>query len=579
VLGALLALHALLLTASAVWNSVTFDEYAHLPAGVAYWRYGWRAFAIHNLSPPLLRLWAAGPVVMFGGAEGPAIEPFLAQGPHDRHWNYGRAFERVNRDRYHQIFVIGRLAMIPISCLGLWVVWRWAGELYGSLGASVAAGVMYALNPDVIAHGSIVGTDLGTAVAMTAAAWLWWRWVRSAKPISGRVGAGGLASAAIAVALAHLCKFTALLLWPVLIVVGLSVVLQDRARWRRVVLGLLACALSTWFVINLSYGFGGSFRRLDSYAFTAGSTRTLQSMLPGVTPVPFPQTFVEGFDVQKAEVELGVPAFLNGEGYRGSRWNYYPVALVMKLPVAMLIIVLVTIVSMIARTRWWPGISVDELPVLAALGVFVIGMIVLPKVNIGVRYILPAYPLAIVLCSRIFAMGSWRPRELWPAARAALLILLAVETLVACPRYLSFINLCFGGQSGRGWRIINDSNFDWGQGLLDLKRWMNEHGNPRIVLAYFGRVDPATYGIDYSSITSPAPDASLVAVSSYYLNGLEHRMPTPRGPTKDFVGLPYAAELRRKQPVGRAGPTIFIYRAEDVAAAAREAKLHESGGH
>src|SRR6478672_11471273 len=82
-LAALLVLHAALMAASALWNSVTFDEYAHLPAGVAYWWYGWRGFAIHNLSPPFLRLWAAGPVVMFGGAEAPAIEPFLAQGPRD----------------------------------------------------------------------------------------------------------------------------------------------------------------------------------------------------------------------------------------------------------------------------------------------------------------------------------------------------------------------------------------------------------------------------------------------------------------------------------------------------------------
>lgn len=562
----LMGIHALLLVASALFNSVTFDEYAHLPAGIAYWRYGWQGFPIHNLSPPFLRLWAAGPVVMFAGAEAPAVEPFLAQGPRDRHWNYGRAFERANRQHYHRIFVIGRIAMIPISCFGLWIVWRWAGQLYRSAGASIAAGAMYALNPDVIAHGSIVGTDLGTAVAMAAAVWLWWRWLTSAKPTSG-----GVVVAAIAVAIAHLCKFTALLLWPVLVVVGLCILIRDMPRWRRFVTGLLVCAGTTWLLINLTYGFGGSFRRLDSYTFTADSTVALQTMLPGATPVPFPQTFVEGFDVQKAEVELGVPAFFNGEAYRGSRWNYYPVALAMKLPVAMLVILLVAIGSMVVPTIWWPRLSMSELPVVAALGVFIVGMIVLPKVNIGVRYNLPAYPLAIVLCSRIFAMGTWRPRELWPAARAALLLLLGVETLVACPRYLSFINFCFGGQSGRGWRILNDSNFDWGQGLLDLKRWMHGHGTESIVFAYFGRVDPTTYGIDYTPITSPAPDAELVAVSSYYLDGLEHRMPTPAGPT-DYVGLPYAAELRRKQPVGRAGPTIFIYRAQDVAAAAREAR-------
>jgi hypothetical protein len=529
-LVALMTLHGVLLVASALWNSVTFDEYAHLPAGVAYWHAGWRGFAIHNLSPPLLRLWAAAPVVVIGRAKAPPVEPFLAQGVRNRHWNYGRAFEQANRDRLSPALRIGRLAMIPISCLGLWIVWRWAGELYHSAGAAFGAAAIYALNPDLIAHGSIVGTDLGTAVAMTAATWLWWRWLRR-----DRRTAVGLIAAAIAVAVAHLCKFTALLLWPVLVAVGICVLVQNVHRWRRAVAGLLACAIATWLLVNLAYGFGGSFHRLDSYAFTAGSTIALQKTLPGGAPVPFPATFVEGFDVQKAEVDLGVLAFLNGQIYRGSRWDYYPIALALKLPVALLVLLLIAIASIVIPSRWWPRPSLSELPVAAALGIVIVGMIVLSKVNIGVRYILPAYPLAIILCSRIFAIGSWRPRELWPAARTGLLVLLGIETVLACPHYISFINFGFGGQSGRGWQVINDSNFDWGQGLLDLKRWMNEHGAKRVVFAYFGRVEPITYGIEYSPITSPG-DESLVAVSSYYLDGLEHRMPTPQGPT-DYIGL------------------------------------------
>src|SRR4051794_23663147 len=45
----LMAVHTALMVASAVRNSVTFDEYAHLPTGVAYWHFGWQGFAIHNL--------------------------------------------------------------------------------------------------------------------------------------------------------------------------------------------------------------------------------------------------------------------------------------------------------------------------------------------------------------------------------------------------------------------------------------------------------------------------------------------------------------------------------------------------
>jgi hypothetical protein len=94
---------------------------------------------------------------------------------------------------------------------------------------------------------------------------------------------------------------------------------------------------------------------------------------------------------------------------------------------------------------------------------------------------------------------------------------------------------------------------------------MHEHNQQHIALCYFGRVDPAVYGIDYSLISSPR-DEPFVAISSYYLVGLSERLPSPEGPI-EYVNLPYAAELRQLSPFDRAGPTIFLFRAEDVAAA------------
>src|SRR4051794_9522165 len=88
----LMLIHVALLTAAILNNSVAFDEYAHLPAGVAYWTFGTRAFPIHHLSPPVLRLWAAAPVIALGSRLDlavPDIQMFLVQEPRDRHWNYG----------------------------------------------------------------------------------------------------------------------------------------------------------------------------------------------------------------------------------------------------------------------------------------------------------------------------------------------------------------------------------------------------------------------------------------------------------------------------------------------------------
>src|SRR6476620_4349491 len=103
----LLILHAALLTWSALRNSVTFDEFAHLPAGLSYWRYG--RFDIYDYTPPLPQLLGSWPALL-AGARVPAIEPYLAMAAWDRHWQYADRFLKDNRDRYHELFVLGRLA-------------------------------------------------------------------------------------------------------------------------------------------------------------------------------------------------------------------------------------------------------------------------------------------------------------------------------------------------------------------------------------------------------------------------------------------------------------------------------------
>src|SRR5688572_4406456 len=64
--AALIALHGALLVWAAVRNSVAYDEFAHLPAGVAYLRHG--ELSIYNQTPPLLRWWGAWPALLAGGA-------------------------------------------------------------------------------------------------------------------------------------------------------------------------------------------------------------------------------------------------------------------------------------------------------------------------------------------------------------------------------------------------------------------------------------------------------------------------------------------------------------------------------
>ena len=141
----------------------------------------------------------------------------------------------------------------------------------------------------------------------------------------------------------------------------------------------------------------------------------------------------------------------------------------------------------------------------------------------------------------------------------ALAVLVAIESVSASPWQLSFFNRLAGGPGG-GYRILNDSNVDWGQGLIALRAEMKRLHLGRIHLAYHGTTDPAIYGIDYVPYFGgkPGPESDWLAVSSYYFVGLTQRMMTTRGRTGP-VTINFA-RLSQQRPVATIAGCIYLFR-------------------
>src|SRR5213078_2088337 len=134
---------------------VTVDEFAHLPAGLYYLQTG--HFDVYNLSPPLLRELAALPVL----AAGPAGD-FARFTTFPEHWALGYEFMERNRDRYHLLFVLGRLPMVALA-LALVVAVYLCGARHLGTRAGLAAAALAAFCPTVLAHGYLAhgsGTPL-----------------------------------------------------------------------------------------------------------------------------------------------------------------------------------------------------------------------------------------------------------------------------------------------------------------------------------------------------------------------------------------------------------------------------------
>jgi hypothetical protein len=300
-----------------------------------------------------------------------------------------------------------------------------------------------------------------------------------------------------------------------------------------------------------------SFAPLVDWHFRSHLFQGLQQAAPWLR-LPLPDVWLGGFDRQLVDSQAGVtPTYLLGRILPGAVWYYFPLALVFKWPLGFL-------GGLLARA----GLSIpsrrhrDALVAVPVLLYLAFGMF-FGSLNVGVRYMLPLLPFLCVwvgglASTRLSARGGRRAR-LWPRLGVALALLQAVETGLAAPWFLSFFNWPAGGPGG-GYRLVNDSNVDWGQGLLALRDEMRVRGIERIHLAYHGTTDPAVYGIDYVPYLggTPGPESDWLAVSSYYFVGLSQRMMTPRGRTPP-VEIDFQA-LWRTRPVARPADCMYLFR-------------------
>ncbi len=172
-------------------------------------------------------------------------------------------------------------------------------------------------------------------------------------------------------------------------------------------------------------------------------------------------------------------------------------------------------------------------------------------VNIGHRHIAPLYPPLFVLLggATVVCLGSVL-RE-W--VLASLLALHVLPSLWACPRYLPYFNVLAGDE---GWRVLVDSNIDWGQDMSRLKAKMRERVIDSVNLMYFGTADPRAYGVRYRKchmhpdlrprepVERPLPGEYL-AISVTHLQLME-------GPLADLL-------RRELKPIDTVGDSMLLY--------------------
>jgi hypothetical protein len=388
--------------------------------------------------------------------------------------------------------------------------------------------ILYTFCPNLLAHGSLVTSDMAIALTLTASVWCLWRMLH-------RVSWGSVLGTGLVLGLLFVSKMSAVLvlpMWFLLLVVRLcsnrplAVATGpprqvERGAGQVLVhagAGIGALVLAA-VVIWGAYG----FRYSAFNAYEPGRdrlTREWDVVINGAGSIGWavefarehralPEAYLFGFAavIQNAQWR---PTFLNGEHGLTGWWNFFPYALLVKTPVPALVLFAGAMIGAALHFRseaerracaeWVPIVEglYRTAPLWVLLSVYW-AFALSSTLNIGHRHLLPTYPAMFILAGSASYWCAMRYRVA-SVAVSALLVWHLLESVSIRPHYLAYFNQLDGGPS-QAYRHLVDSSLDWGQDLPGLKRWLDEQGlngqaGAHVYLSYFGTGSPEYYGIN-----------------------------------------------------------------------------------
>jgi 4-amino-4-deoxy-L-arabinose transferase-like glycosyltransferase len=558
----LLAIQAALLSWSVPKHSPTLNEPAHLVAGISYWKFG--RFDLYRVNPPLIRLITAFPVLAFNPkVDWEPFEDFPGARPV---FEYGRSFVRLNGEDTFLFIPVARWSTIPICLLGGYICFLWSSQLYGTF-SGILSLIFWTFSPNILAHGQLITVDAGATSFGLLAAYTFWRWLE-------RPNWKNAILAGVATGVAELTKMTWLCffgLWPILFIlrcIHTSKKKNEQLATKNSVAQLFLILLLTIYTINAGYGFEGTLTPLRNLPFVSDfltDMNTKQNRFSdswvGKIPVLLPRNYLLGLDIQRRDFENNeILSYLRGEFRNHGWWYYYIYALIIKVPIGIGVLFILTITSCLFKWDKYNWNSQNEFILL--LPAFTIILLVSSQTGFThhMRYVLPAFPFIFIWTSQIgkyITLRTWRKGFIISGC----IFEFAFSSLRVYPHSLSYFNELAGGPENGHNHLIH-SNVDWGQDLLYLKEWLKEHPQAApFYIAYYGDFDIRNIGFDYpkppihsniSSLKTPKETFFMkpgwYAISVNYLRGDPWLAPHNAW-----------AYFQKLTPDFKAGYSIYIY--------------------
>lgn len=457
-------------------QSLSGDGAYHLVAGHQAVRYGQNLINLEH--PPLAKLLIAMPL---GLHSEPFSKPIRVRDSGEARFAIFESQEHLRWGTLWARYLMFLFFGIPLlgSCYAL-------GQRFGGPAVGVVLTLMLAFSLSILPNFTVLQTDTAVSLAymftLLASFWL--------------VRTGSFKSALVlglAFGLALSVKYSGVLLAPtVVLAVGLAWRV-GQTWWRPVVMllaiGFVAIALLdlTYVLANLNYESEAGRETLSAYCRGQGGMVVADRMLP------FEDTLlaVEEFEPRLAQWLTGLiavhthnvigvyPSYIFGEiSYRG-RWWYFPVLLLLKTP---LIILLAGLAIMASRHRSILSLSEvasrlrPETGLIIATAVVYLGAALTSNYNLGVRHLMPMTPLLFLPIAVVISRSR---------IRSVLVVgLLVLESLLLSPLWISATNTWWLGRHNPTRFALGSGNLEYGQNLIQLAKYVEKHEIEPLVVVF-----------------------------------------------------------------------------------------------
>ncbi|MDP3015083.1 MAG: glycosyltransferase family 39 protein [bacterium] len=603
-LAAIVSASFFLMLNASLQESATMDELAHIPAGYGYVKY--LDYRLNPEHPPLVKTLAALPL-LFHKLNFPT-DKSAWQNDINGQWEAGNQFLYESGNDADKIIQWSRLGPMLLTLLLIIFIYIWGKELMGRWWALFPA-FLFSLSPTVLAHGHYVTTDLGAALGIFIATYYFVKFLLGPSQKY-------LIFAGLAFGVAQLMKFSAVLLIPffifLIVIFYIWKIYYDKQQNKAfhyikalLLIFIIGYALvyAVYFLFTINYPIEKQFAdtKFTLASFAGGPDANWESCKLNLRCLAEINIWMANNKILRplGEYMLGVlmvmqrssggnTGYFLGEVSAVGWWYYFPVLFILKESIPSLILILLAFIfaswrivknvkcqvsNVKCRLMDYLGLHFAEFAMISFVIFYWLYSIKSP-LNIGIRHILPTMPFIYILTAG--AIKKWingKKAKTKKILIAVLMVWYFAETLLVYPHFLSYFNQ-FAGGTNNGYRYAVDSNYDWGQDLKRLAKWVNDRNNDndynndikKIAIDYFGGGNPKYYlgdKAEYWQSSKNNPKYENIGWLAISINTLQNAFGElhpgqSRSPENEYQWL---KEIKNPyQPDFKAGKSIFIYK-------------------